>query len=391
MSEDEPGKSEDGLDWEELEPEIKGLIKERNPWRGPKVFLVTLVITCLPTFFNVGVNIWSVYNFTNGMTYTKYVSNFSNCHNYSHPSVNNSLCTYGFQVNQYWRFGGCRACAYVKSNVTTQSEDSSNLQFECFERDFIWGFASLVSMFLPGFFGLSQIAEGKGDTFNPVVILSFPFFPLVLLAVKILGLFNPGPNWKIFAQRFGIQEGRLGSQYQLGLQLFIVFIRADRSPSLVQLVTIATSLLMMVKVEIEDELMKQSSLKDGWRRWLRAGIHVPRVLSNGIFISCIFAALATILRNWSLVWILLWPAFNSFSNKVLLPILTSWNQPAEPKLIVKEAEAKEKSILIGMKNKIGFALLLILLTALVITANSSPDLKIPAAWIFYESWIIWKV
>ena len=57
------------------------------------------------------------------------------------------------------------------------------MQFECLEQDRLWGFATLVTMFLPGAFGLQQIAEGKGDLFNAVVVLTFPFFPLVLLAM----------------------------------------------------------------------------------------------------------------------------------------------------------------------------------------------------------------
>ena len=44
-----------------------------------------------------------------------------------------------------------------------------------------------------------------------------------------------------------------------------------------------------------------------------------------------------------------------------------------------------------MKNKIGFAFFLILLTALITAANSSPHLKIPGAWTLYDNWIIWKV
>merc|ERR1719430_3067488 len=159
MSEEKPGKSKDGLDWKELEPEIKGLIKERNPWRGRKVFLVTFVITCLPTFLNIGLNILSVTNFIKGTTYNKYVSNFSHCHNHSNPSVNNSLCTSGFQINHFVRphllDEKCRVCTYVNStdeisdnsNDTISDNSTSILQFECFERDPIWGYASLVIMF----------------------------------------------------------------------------------------------------------------------------------------------------------------------------------------------------------------------------------------------------
>ena len=206
-------------------------------------------------------NIWSVTNFFNGANYTKYASNiththshdfdfdwpfthsqshkhvknFSISHSHFHPSVDNDLCTNGFQIN--YRLSNytlgiknwCRECTPVHSEETTSdNSSSSNWQFECLEKDPLWGFVTLVTMFFPGFFGLQQIAEGKGDLFNAVVVLAFPFFPLVLIAMKILLLFNPGPNWKIFSKRFGLLEGRLGCQYQLGLQLFILLIRADR-------------------------------------------------------------------------------------------------------------------------------------------------------------------
>ena len=76
---------------------------------------------------------------------------------------------------------------------------------------------------------------------------------------------------------------------------------------------------------------------------------------------------------------------------MLLPALSSWNQPLEAKPFVEESEEKERSILIAIKNKIGLALLLALLTAFVVAANKSPHLKIPGLWLFYESWIVWKV
>merc|ERR1711934_894657 len=140
----------------------------------------------------------------------------------------------------------------------------------------------------------------------------------------------------------------------------------------------------------DDEVTKQPPGEDRLWRLLRAANPVPRVLANGIVISCIFALLATLLRSWSLLWILVWPAYNRFSDKMLLPALRSWNQPEEAKLIVEESEEKERSILITIKNKIGFSLLLVLLTGFVVAANKAPHLKMPGLWLFYETWIVWK-
>merc|ERR1712037_161220 len=190
-----------------------------------------------------------------------------------------------------------------------------------------------------------------------------------------------------------------GCQYQLGLQLFILFIRADGSPSIDKLKSPSDDELkkgppsyheFKKEPPSDDDVTKQSPGEDRMWRLLRAANPVPRILANGILISCIFALLATLLRSWSLLWILVWPAFNRFSDKLLLPALRSWNQPEEAKLVVEESEEKERSILIAIKNKIGFALLLVLLTGFVVAANKAPHLKMPGLWLFCETWIVWK-
>ena len=238
MSEEE---TEDGLVWEELGSELKGLFKVRNPWwKRLKSFLVILAMSCLPTFFDMGSDTWSVFNFINGTIYTKHVPDFD------HPSVNSSQCT------------------YVGPDLMTSDNSSSNFKFECFERDPIWGAMSLVFMFYPGLWVLQWYGKDRYKGFKGLTFLAVPFFPLVLICVKVIGLFNPGPNWKILAERFAVQEGKFESAYQFCLQLFIVFTRADRLPSNVQLVTIVTSLLMLTKVGIDDILMKQPPLEAWW-------------------------------------------------------------------------------------------------------------------------------
>ena len=240
MSED---GTEDGLVWEELGSELKGLFRVRNPWwTRLKAFLVTLVISCLPTFFDMGSDTWSVFNFINGTIYTKHVPDFD------HPSVNSSQCTYvGPDL--------------MTSDNSSSDNSSSNFKFECFEQDPIWGAMSLFFMFYPGLWVFDWYKKDKNKGFKGLTFLSFPFFPFVLICVKVIGLLNPGPNWKILAERFALSEGQIESQWQFLLQLFIVFTRADRLPSNVQLVTIVTSLLMLTKVDIGGILMKQPPLE----------------------------------------------------------------------------------------------------------------------------------
>jgi len=357
MSEEE---TEDGLVWEELGSELKGLFKVRNPWwKRLKSFLVILAMSCLPTFFDMGSDTWSVFNFINGTIYTKHVPDFD------HPSVNSSQCTYvGPDL--------------MTSNNSSSDNSSSNLKFECFEQDPIWGAMSLVFMFLPGL-GVWFFWWGKDRNkgFKGLTCLAVPFFPFVLICVKVISLLNPGPNWKILAERFAVLEGKFESGMQFYLQLFIVFTRADRLPSNVQLVTIVTSLLMLTKVDIDNILMKQPPLEAWWRRWLRVASLVPKALATTIFVTSLWAVLATLLRYWVLIagFVILFSVM-CCADRVILPKLINWDIDY-PRLNVGLVQMNVKDILVGMRFRMQWTVLLLLLTGLVIAANISPDLNMP--------------
>merc|ERR1712226_1048079 len=139
----------------------------------------------------MGSDALSVYNFINGTTYMKYVPDLN------HASLNSGLCNH---VGTHLRRDG---------NLSEVDYE----EVECFERDPIWGFMSLF----------------------------FIFFPFFVLTVKTIGLLNPGRNWKILARRCAFAEGVWESRFQLLLQLFIIFTRADRAPSLVQMLAMASS------------------------------------------------------------------------------------------------------------------------------------------------------
>ena len=181
---EEDERTEDGLVWEKLGPELVDIFKVRNTWRNRiTAFLVTLAMGYLPTLFDMGTDTLSVFNFINGTTYTKYVPDFN------HSSVNDSQCTYVGPVD----------------NVT--NDNSSSLKFVCFESDPIWGGVSLAFMYYSGLATYVWWYYDRFKGFNCLTCLALPFFPIALICVKTIALFNPGPNWKILAERFAVAEG----------------------------------------------------------------------------------------------------------------------------------------------------------------------------------------
>jgi len=86
-------KVPDYLDWEMLRRvELRNLFKfnteNRSWWTIVKTSLVIFVTGLGPSLFDMGSDALSTYNFINGTTYTKYVTDLN------HSSVNSGLCTH---------------------------------------------------------------------------------------------------------------------------------------------------------------------------------------------------------------------------------------------------------------------------------------------------------
>ena len=78
-------------------------------------------------------------------------------------------------------------------------------------------------------------------------------FPLIFLSIKFANIFTDGQkNWKTAAMAMTAIEGTFEGGFQLILQLFIVFNRADREPTNIQMMTLASSLLSCAVSSIED-------------------------------------------------------------------------------------------------------------------------------------------
>ena len=92
-----------------------------------KHFLTALLISALPTFFDMFTDAFSAKSFINGKNYTKFVTNLSD------PA---------FHEN----------CVHVGRYTTFQPEEEIQYEeIECFETDVIWGGVTVLLIFLPGF------------------------------------------------------------------------------------------------------------------------------------------------------------------------------------------------------------------------------------------------
>ena len=73
-----------------------------------------------------------------------------------------------------------------------------------------------------------------------------PAFPVVLLIVKFLSIFHNGDEWKKLNDFMTLCEGQVESYLQVGLQSYIICVRADRQPSLIQSLSLSASILMIL-------------------------------------------------------------------------------------------------------------------------------------------------
>ena len=284
----------DNLDWGVLYKEIKNLVRKQQSrsWKEiVKLFAMTLALTLLPTLFDIGTDSLTLNGFINGAYYTKYVPSIN------HPSVN---CT---------NDPDCISCRHVARRLKiapNSSEEVEYEEFECLEKDPIWGYLSLTLIFLPGFLGAAVLGDGAGigiwlglgcGSVCFLGLLCWPFFPLFAVIVKILELFKPGPNWTLLTKRFTVAEANIESKYQFLLQLFIVFTRADRQPSTTQIFAMFTSLAMLTKINVEDLHAKMTvhGLEFGMKEKI---LTFARTSTGNFGLAVGFAANLALLRYW---------------------------------------------------------------------------------------------
>ena len=155
-------------------------------------------------------------------------------------------------------------------------------RFSCFEYDVFWGLLAILFVLLPGaaFSALNTIKlrQAKSSLFWLFLLMSpltTVLFPLLLISVKILCLFHNGAELTRLNNILTFAEGQIESFCQLGLQIYIIFNRADRQPSLIQMITLPASALMLVRVQVNSFYAKvdaASTIEDIKRKIFMAPI-----------------------------------------------------------------------------------------------------------------------
>ena len=327
-----------------------------------KHMLTALIISALPTFYDMFTDGFAAKSFIQGTNYTKYVKNLSD------P---------GFHEN----------CVHVGRYTTFLPETEIQYEeIECFETDVIWGGLTVLLIFLPGAefaHDVSRIiaeAMQNKKAFLPLAfLLPLPgmlVFPAVLILVKLVGLVNPGPEWKKTTVRLTSMEGGCESSFQLLLTLFIIFSRADRSPAWWQVASLVASMVLVTKTALAehfsgDQLGTMEELK-------KTAVLLPLFLSNTTFKILSLAISLALLRQWAF--------FVSF----LLPMILSgcdcvekwyYLRAGRPNHITKVVMIHHHSIKTKKQrmtncifnNLVWICVHTSVLTGLVVAANCYPD------------------
>ena len=254
-----------------------------------------------------------------------------------------------------------------------------------------WGYMSLVFILLSGFCG-TLVWKGLAARRSYLVILNycltcltFPIFPLFVLVVKTIGVFNPGENWKILARRCAYLEGSWESRFQLLLQLFIVFTRADRFPSAVQLATMASSVVMLAISSLDDARRKQKNVElvDDVKRAIDL---FPGILVYNLSQIGCMALLTTLLRYWVFLP-LTFVACALFGMLVLIHCKPRYKEmhkdATKGRIAVGLIEMNELDIVELLFWQVIWSTFTLVLTGLTITADLHPSLKMPG--------LLWEV
>ena len=271
-----------GINFSALKRELtlQKLWRERTWKEILRHFVTALIFGTLGSFIDIGTDGLTAKSFIWGTNYTKWVKNLS-------EPANHGNCVH-----------------ITRFNPSPEYEE-----IVCFERDPFWGLATVCFIFFPGCHLAEKVVRtilGKKSFFAQCLLyvcLMLPcliLFPLLLILVKLVCLVNPGPEWKSVNTRITGMEGSVESAYQTILTLFIIFSRADRQPSSVQIASLMASFAMLTKTAIADYLSPKQPLK--LKDELKATASLSLLfLSNGVFKLLSLAIIITCLRMIALV------------------------------------------------------------------------------------------
>ena len=374
MSED---KIYQGINFSSLKREltVQKLWRERTWKEILKHFVTALIFGALASFIDIGTDGLTAKSFIGGANYTKWVENLSDPANH----------------------GDC-----IHTGRFTIFNPGPEIEFEeivCFEQDPIWGLVTLAIIFLPGYIAAAPVTDiimemlGKtSSTLRHFLIycLMLPcgiLFPLAFISVKVVCLVNPGSSWKRLNARMTGWEGAWESAFQTILTLSIVFTRADRQPSGVQIASLIASLAMLTKTAIADYLSPKQplELKDELKA---TATLLPLFLSNGVFKVLSLAITVTCLRSISFAVLLCQSvilAIGSASCNVLQQKTPCWRrfldgvwdydfQLTSLQLKKDGRATKRQNLTTCVYQNLTWGVChLVVLTCIVGAANSNPD------------------
>ena len=366
----EISENADGLSWDALKQEFTQdkIWNDRSKKDIFKNFAVVCCLGLLPTVFDLATDCLSIRDFIGGTVYVKHISNVE---------ILNITNTRGcIQLDNVTNPFNPKATECTHTGSYVEYTDAGPVtQYEvikCFEKDPIWGYVMLICIFfLPGCAGARDVWSGSGPNCTwAMVFISGPIFPFLVIGAKLVALVNPGEEWKKFTFRLTAAEGSFESKTSFLLQLFVIFTRADRQPSPVQLASMATSLVMMVKTQTQSFLKDQPAMAMG-DHFKKAASVVPMILTKQISLTGSIAATAAILRYWTLLILILVLFLSNIIARVTSKI--KLNEPL-PDSTFKKIVTEEKKMKWFVSITISAILTwLLILTGLTITANVHPN------------------
>ena len=288
----------------------KNLAKRRPGEKCPELLSIVLIgifFTLLPNCFIV-LDYQAAYEYLAGNWYLKYDVELD-----GNETCRNST-------------GGLFGLEYYKDGYV-----------ECFETDEIWGGLTLAFTFLSGFFWsfhifyrlwtyLTETDRAFYDRkrmlfffFVPLSILCVVTFPIQLILISLIAVFNDQEQWIFLTIKVGIAEGLFNAHFQFALQLFIFCVKADRHPSTFQFILLFGSLVFLSYSRIESLLLDRGGprMSPGQRIWWIVRF-APSFLFNCAFKLGSLSLILAMLRFNSiwlygsviLIWLLLQILFN---------------------------------------------------------------------------------
>ena len=249
-------------------------------------FAKVLFLTVIPTLFDMTTDALNGINFVVGADYMKRAVNLSD------PL--NQNCTH---IGTYLKHAG-------HGESWTEYEDLS-----CHEKDPIWGYVTLGLICLSGFHSTKEFIfprmkrawkEGKFCTaifwflcWYASIALACSVFPLVLVGVHLCALLNAGPEMEKLTFVVTAMEASVEALFQFLLAVYIILSRNDRTPSNVQLASLAASLVTLVKHQIVLHLSHTLPLMD---KLSKAFVLFPVFLTCAIFKLGSIAVICAVMR-----------------------------------------------------------------------------------------------